>query len=74
MPDVGPIHSIEFGHDDEGMNAAWFVAWVRVTNSTTGASAYFTCDSWFSKKKGDGSTRRMLNASKVRAWRVPEAS
>ncbi|KAG2501257.1 hypothetical protein HYH03_001064 [Edaphochlamys debaryana] len=62
LQDTGDIRQIEIGHDDTGAGSAWFLAWVRVTNLTTGASAFFLCDSWLAKHKGDGFTKRLLNA------------
>ncbi|GIL93966.1 hypothetical protein Vretimale_245 [Volvox reticuliferus] len=62
LQDTGDIRQIEIGHDDTGAGSAWFLSWVRVTNLTTGASAYFLCDSWLARNKGDGFTRRLLTA------------
>ncbi|GLC54185.1 hypothetical protein PLESTB_000832700 [Pleodorina starrii] len=62
LQDTGDIRQIDIGHDDSGAGSAWFMSWARVTNLTTGASAYFLCDSWLAKNKGDGFTRRLLTA------------
>ncbi|KAG2432966.1 hypothetical protein HXX76_008694 [Chlamydomonas incerta] len=62
LQDTGDIKQIEIGHDDAGAGSAWFLSWVRVTNLTTGASAYFLSDSWLAKNKGDGFTKRLLTA------------
>ncbi|KXZ51726.1 hypothetical protein GPECTOR_11g173 [Gonium pectorale] len=62
LQDTGDIRQIEIGHDDSGPGSAWFLSWVRVTNMMTGASAFFVCDSWLAKNKGDGFTKRLLTA------------
>jgi hypothetical protein len=35
-----------------GLTAAWHLAWVAVTNSTTGMYAKFLCGTWFDSKEG----------------------
>lgn len=62
LPDVGPMQQLEVGHDNTGCSPGWHLAWVRVTNLTTGASAYFVCNQWLAKNEGDKKTSRLLDA------------
>jgi hypothetical protein len=43
-PDVGQLKQIEVRHDGQGKKNGWHLAWVKVTNETTGAVAMFNCN------------------------------
>jgi hypothetical protein len=49
--------------------AGWHLAWVRITNLGTGATALFPCNQWLSKGEGDKKIERLLDAE-VRVWGV----
>ncbi|KAG1662011.1 hypothetical protein FOA52_009500 [Chlamydomonas sp. UWO 241] len=63
VTDVGRMQQVEIGQDGSGMCAGWHLAWVRVTNMTTGAAAMFPCDQWLAKGEADKKTSRLLDAS-----------
>ncbi|GMH36686.1 hypothetical protein BSKO_04559 [Bryopsis sp. KO-2023] len=62
LPDVGQFSHIEIGHDGKGLGAGWHLAWVKITNTATGASATFTANRWLDKSEGDGATTQILRA------------
>ncbi|MEW5311148.1 MAG: hypothetical protein WDW38_002887 [Sanguina aurantia] len=62
LTDVGTPTQIELEHDSHGLGSGWHVSWVRVTNTTTGASGNFVINRWLAKGKEDGMTRRTVNA------------
>ncbi|GFH11593.1 uncharacterized protein HaLaN_07114, partial [Haematococcus lacustris] len=62
LKDVGTMQQLEVGHDGSGLMPGWHLAWVRVTNLGSGASALFPCNQWLSAGKGDKKTSRVLDA------------
>lgn len=43
-------------------HAGWHLAWVMVTNTATGATAFFPCNQWLAKNEGDRKIERILDA------------
>ena len=43
-------------------SSGWHLAWVRVTNMTTGVWSVFPCNQWLAHTEGDKKTVRLLDA------------
>ena len=43
--------------------SGWHLAWIRVTNMTTGAWSLFPCNQWLARSEGDQRTSRLLDAA-----------
>ncbi|XP_076859680.1 lipoxygenase homology domain-containing protein 1 [Brachyhypopomus gauderio] len=52
---VGPVKKIRIEHDNTGLNASWFLDRVVLTDmNRPHLRYYFACNSWLSRKEGDG--------------------
>lgn len=60
LADLGPLNSIEIGHDNTSANSSWHLAEVMVENITSGTEWLFPVQQWFDSKIGDCLTRRLL--------------
>lgn len=65
LPDVGTMQQLEIGHDNSGVSPGWHLAWVRVTNLTTGATGLFKCNQWLAKNEADKKIIRLLDVEDV---------
>lgn len=59
-PDIGELESLELEHDGDTLADSWFVDDITIEMPTKGRAYYFDCHQWFSKEKGDGRTKRLL--------------
>lgn len=58
--DIGELEALEIEHDGDTLADSWFVDDINVEMPTKGRAYYFDCHQWFSKEKGDGRTKRIL--------------
>ena len=63
VPDLGNISKIRIGHDDSGLNAAWFLDKVIVENPISKKKWFFLCGKWLDKSSGDRVIQRDIVAT-----------
>jgi hypothetical protein len=68
------MQQLEVCHDNSGISPGWHLAWVRVTNLSTGAAALFPCNMWLATNEGDKKISRTLETDVPAAPPPPPAA
>ncbi|KAH3767689.1 hypothetical protein Pelo_458 [Pelomyxa schiedti] len=61
--DLGELQKIIIGHDNSGVNAAWYLEKVVIREQDSGKIWHFPCGRWFARDEEDHFTERELPAS-----------
>lgn len=61
--DIGKIHFVRVWHDMTGPSSSWYLNYIIVRNTKTGAQFNFVSDQWFALEKEDGAIDRILKVS-----------
>ncbi|CAG9563036.1 unnamed protein product [Danaus chrysippus] len=64
---LGILSTLRIGHDNTGLSPKWLLDQVYVRNEVTGHTYKFPCNRWLGTGVDDGSTERVVVASRSRA-------
>ncbi|CAB3228464.1 unnamed protein product [Arctia plantaginis] len=70
---LGILSTLRIGHDNSGLSPRWLLDQVYVRNEVTGHTYTFPCNRWLGTGVDDGSTERLLVASRVRSGATPRS-
>ncbi|XP_026326340.1 DENN domain-containing protein 5A isoform X2 [Hyposmocoma kahamanoa] len=68
---LGILSTLRIGHDNSGLSPRWLLDQVYVRNEVTGHTYTFPCNRWLGTGVDDGSTERLLVATRMRSDRTP---
>ncbi|CDQ62070.1 unnamed protein product [Oncorhynchus mykiss] len=63
--DIGQISRLMIGHNNEGMNAGWFLDSVQIMVPTSGSQYMFPSHRWLCKDEADGKTEVVIYPSEI---------
>uniref|UniRef100_A0A673ZXF5 Lipoxygenase homology PLAT domains 1 n=1 Tax=Salmo trutta TaxID=8032 RepID=A0A673ZXF5_SALTR len=63
--DIGQINRLLIGHNNEGMNAGWFLDSVQIMVPASGSQYMFPSHRWLCKDEADGKTEVVIYPSEI---------